>query len=137
MQCFWIWYATSSKPLNQHFIRISKSLRMECSIWIYFLQDWNGRSLFLAREPIIYDEEFSTDAAGSLGFGGYIKNSQGLVAWFSKTWDKVQLTSWHMHSKELYPILIKRSHETKPKPCYTWFCRISKGRSCQHRSFAV
>ena len=32
-----------------HLVRTSKDLREDCRIWLKFLNEWNGRSLFLSR----------------------------------------------------------------------------------------
>ena len=92
-----------------YFIRISDSLLQECSMWLYFLRAWNGKSFFLSRTPEVYDETFSTDAAGTLGYGGLLRNGNGTSMWFSEAWNKRQLSSWHIGPKELYPIVIAAS----------------------------
>ena len=92
-----------------HLVRTSKSLRDDCDIWIQFLVGWNGKSIFLAKEPLAYDETFFTDAAGSLGFGGYLVGPGGIAAWFSQPWNGSQLIQWHISPKELYPILVAAS----------------------------
>ena len=89
-----------------HLVRTSKDLREDCRIWLKFLEDWNGRSLFLSRPPLRYDETIVTDAAGSLGFGGYLVSPTGIAAWFSQAWSPQQKREWHIGPKELYPILV-------------------------------
>ena len=93
-----------------HLVRTSKDLREDCRIWLKFLNDWNGRSLFLSRPPLRYDETIVTDAAGSLGYGGYLVSPTGIAAWFSQVWSPQQNQSWHIGPKELYPILVAAQH---------------------------
>ena len=53
-----------------HFVRLTKSVKADLEIWRSFLDDFNGRSIFLSD---VWTDSFSlnlyTDAAGSLGFG--------------------------------------------------------------------
>jgi hypothetical protein len=73
---------------------------MDCRIWRSFLQSWNGKSFFLSKEVWCDEAQFSTDASGDLGHGGYFKG-----AWFSEPWPKEYLR-WSIAAKELYPIVL-------------------------------
>ena len=57
-----------------------------------------------------YDETIVTDAAGSLGFGGYLVSPSGVAAWFSEAWSPKQKREWHIGPKEFYPILVAAQH---------------------------
>ena len=46
------------------------------------------------------DSVFSTDAAGSLGFGGLFESE-----WFLAPWSEAQ-RSWSIETQELYPIVV-------------------------------
>ena len=83
-----------------HRIRISRSMRMDCGLWRSFLQDWNGKSLFLSRESWHTEPEFSTDASGSLGYGGVFGKN-----WFSCRWKNEEL-NWSIAVKELYAVVV-------------------------------
>ena len=75
-------------------------------MWKVFLSKWNGRSLFLESSTTpTPDLELYTDAAGSVGFGGYFQGK-----WFQGHWPP------HMHLnrergisiewQELFPIVV-------------------------------
>ena len=53
-----------------HFVRLTKSVKAGLEIWRSFINDFNGRSIFLSD---VWTDSFSlnlfTDAGGSLGFG--------------------------------------------------------------------
>ena len=80
-------------------IRVNAEMRRDCRIWLKFLDEWNGRALFLS--DLNADEEvFLTDAAGGWGYGGFFDGR-----WFSCRWSSNQL-GWDIVAMELYPILI-------------------------------
>lgn len=72
--------ATSNEFLGINFdnfvledqISITQPHHEELSLWITFLKQWNGLSFFnnnLASSPV--DIQLLTDAASSVGFGGF------------------------------------------------------------------
>ena len=83
-----------------HSVRITACIRKDFKLWLRFLEEWNGRSLFLKSERMREGAEFSTDASGSLGFGGFFKGQ-----WFSHRWNNQQAL-WSIEAKELFPILV-------------------------------
>ncbi len=83
-----------------HSVRITNCIRKDFKLWLRFLEHWNGRSLFLKDNKLREGEEFSTDASGSLGFGGFFKGQ-----WFSQRWKTHQL-AWSIEAKELFPIVV-------------------------------
>ncbi len=63
-------------------ISLSQECRDELRLWIMFLKQWNGLSLFhnnLVSSPI--DINLFTDAAPSIGFGGFYQGH-----WFASPW---------------------------------------------------
>ncbi|KAI2642981.1 hypothetical protein H4Q32_024811 [Labeo rohita] len=73
--------ASSAHALEDR-ISITDSCRNELSLWISFLKQWNGLSFFysnLVSSPI--DIQLYTDAAPSVGFGGFLRGR-----WFASTW---------------------------------------------------
>ena len=73
---------TRGVPSRFHHIRLSKEFFKDLTMWKAFLAGWHGRSFFLdttvTPSP---DLELYTDAASSIGFGGYF-NGQ----WFQGRW---------------------------------------------------
>ncbi|RXN02475.1 poly [Labeo rohita] len=96
--------ASSAHALEDR-ISITDSCRSELSLWISFLKQWNGLSFFysnLVSSPI--DIQLYTDAAPSVGFGGFLRGR-----WFASTWPPEladlpqQLSSSALF--ELYPLV--------------------------------
>ena len=54
----------------------------------------------MQKEVWLPDLEFSTDAAGKLGYGGLFRHE-----WFSVPWTRAQ-RSWSIEVQELYPIVM-------------------------------
>ncbi|RXN13000.1 poly [Labeo rohita] len=100
--------ASSAHALEDR-ISITDSCRNELSLWISFLKQWNGLSFFysnLVSSPI--DIQLYTDAAPSVGFGGFLRGR-----WFASTWPPEladlpqQLSSSALF--ELYPLVAAAS----------------------------
>ncbi|RXN14169.1 poly [Labeo rohita] len=100
--------ASSAHALENR-ISITDSCRNELSLWISFLKQWNGLSFFysnLVSSPI--DIQLYTDAAPSVGFGGFLRGR-----WFASTWPPEladlpqQLSSSALF--ELYPLVAAAS----------------------------
>ncbi|RXN33881.1 poly [Labeo rohita] len=99
----------SSAHALEDIISITDSCRNELSLWISFLKQWNGLSFFysnLISSPI--DIQLYTDAAPSVGFGGFFRGR-----WFASTWPPQlahlpqQLSSSALF--ELYPLVAAAS----------------------------
>ena len=97
---------TRGVPSRFHHIRLNKEFFKDLDMWKVFLANWNGRSFFLESSPTpTPDLELYTDAAGSIGFGGYLQGK-----WFQGHWPP------HMHLnrergisiewQELFPIVV-------------------------------
>lgn len=110
---------TRGVPSRFHHIRLNKEFFKDLTMWKAFLAGWHGRSFFLdttvTPSP---DLELYTDAASSIGFGGYF-NGQ----WFQGRWPPhLQLDSTRGISiewQELFPIVVA---------CAIWFPRFSGKR---------
>ena len=97
---------TRGLPSRFHHIRLNKEFFNDLTMWKAFLSDWNGRSFFLdTTVSTCPDLELYTDAASSVGIGGYF-NGQ----WFQGKWlphmhlspTKGITTEW----QELFPIVV-------------------------------
>ena len=65
-----------------HFVRLNAGFYKDLSMWELFLTNWNGISLFLESEQTPSPSlQLFTDAAGSIGFGGYLAGQ-----WFHGHW---------------------------------------------------
>ncbi|VDI39408.1 Hypothetical predicted protein [Mytilus galloprovincialis] len=99
--------STTVKALH-HYIKLTCECREDIRIWLFFLSNWNGVSMFYNKENITSDDLcLYTDASGSIGFGGYYK---GL--WFAESWPSmfsnlvVDEKEVSIAFRELYPIVV-------------------------------
>ncbi|XP_056617722.1 uncharacterized protein LOC130432405 [Triplophysa dalaica] len=100
--------ASSAHALEDS-LSISSSCLDELSLWIKFLRQWNGLSFFysdMASSPV--DIRLFTDAAPSVGFGGFYQGR-----WFASTWPpQVLEIPYALASSalfELYPLVVAAS----------------------------
>ncbi len=89
-----------------HVIHLSAEFKADLRMWFVFLADWNGISLFLdASHTPASDMDLYTDAASTIGYGGYYAG-----AWFQGTWPANLGTliegKLSMAYMELYPIVV-------------------------------
>lgn len=84
-------------------ITITQACRDELRLWLTFLNQWNGLSFFysnLVSCPI--DIQLFTDAAPSIGFGGFYQGR-----WFASTWPpQLQDITQSSALFELYPLVV-------------------------------
>ena len=97
---------TRGVPSRFHHIRLNKEFFKDLAMWKIFLSKWNGRSFFLESTPTpAQNLELYTDAAGSIGFGGYFQGR-----WFQGHWlPNMQLNQQQGISiewQELFPIVV-------------------------------
>lgn len=96
--------ASSAKKLHHH-VHFTKECQRDLQMWYSFMNQWNGHSVFLNDvAQLACDIDLYTDAAGSIGFGGYY-NGQ----WFQSRWpSEISLDNSDMSIAymELYPIVI-------------------------------
>ena len=63
-------------------VRLNAEFHKDISMWLTFLDHWNGASFFLGDTVLSSSElQLFADASGSLGYGGYL-NGQ----WFQSRW---------------------------------------------------
>ena len=89
-----------------HFVRLTSGFYKDLAMWEAFLHHWNGVSLFLESEQTPSPSlQLYTDAAGSIGFGGYLAGH-----WFQGRWLPEQninkTTGISIAWQELYPIYL-------------------------------
>ena len=69
---FRLFLAAYSVTKLYHRVYLNREAKADLAMWSGFLGDWNGVSLFLEpTETTSVDMDLFTDAAGSIGFGGY------------------------------------------------------------------
>ncbi|XP_052428992.1 uncharacterized protein LOC127970440 [Carassius gibelio] len=93
----------SSVHALEDLIPLTHACRDELKLWILFLRQWNGLSFFynnLISSPI--DLQLFTDAAPSIGFGGFYQGR-----WFASTWPpQMQDSTQSSALFELYPLVV-------------------------------
>ncbi|XP_039535194.1 uncharacterized protein LOC120484211 [Pimephales promelas] len=96
-------FLASSVHALEDLISITPACRDELGLWITFLKQWNGLSFFykdLISSPL--DIQLFTDAAPSVGFGGFYQGR-----WFASTWPpQIQDTLQSSALFELYPLVV-------------------------------
>ena len=97
--------AYSVENLNHH-ITINIEAKADLAMWLHFLQNWNGVSLFLdVDESSADDMNLYTDASGTIGYGGFFQG-----AWFYGSWSNSLIDSLSENVsiafQELYPIVV-------------------------------
>ena len=94
-----------SKPF--HHVKLKKETKLDLNMWLAFLKDYNGISLFHDRYWVSNaDEQLFTDSAGgkNLGFGIYFRGQWVHGKWPTE-WHRLGITSDIM-TLELFPILV-------------------------------
>ncbi|XP_056009466.1 uncharacterized protein LOC130051521 [Ostrea edulis] len=99
--------STSVKQLHFH-VTLNKGSREDMNMWLIFLKQWNGISMFYNQIEVSSDAlQLYTDASGTLGYGGFFQGR-----WFSESWplplqrtckDSDELS---IAFRELYPIVV-------------------------------
>ncbi|XP_073685315.1 uncharacterized protein [Garra rufa] len=93
----------SSVHALEDLITLSHACRNELRLWIMFLKQWNGLSLFynnLISSPI--DIQLFTEAAPTTGFGGFYQGR-----WFASPWPpELQGSPQSSAFFELYPLVV-------------------------------
>ncbi|XP_029904174.1 uncharacterized protein LOC115356996 [Myripristis murdjan] len=90
-------------PSLHDFVTLDAACKMELHMWRDFLSSWNGVSFFYddhLTQP--EDIQLYTDAAPSIGFGGYYGGK-----WFASKWPPEMFSLSHSSALyELYPVVI-------------------------------
>ena len=97
--------ASSVKELH-HYVHINRSCREDLIMWVEFLTNWNGVSMFYEHKfTSCYDIQLHTDAASTAGFSVVYKTH-----WLSSKWPEQMPTIpdnlSSMAFRELYPIVV-------------------------------
>ncbi|XP_071171222.1 uncharacterized protein [Mytilus edulis] len=97
--------STKVNNLN-YYVTLSAECRDDLKMWYIFLKQWNCVSFFYDTFTTnSADFELFTDAASTLGFGGYFKGH-----WFCSSWppelQNILDSDMSMAFRELYPIVV-------------------------------
>ena len=84
-----------------HFIKLTCEARADLQAWTSFIENFNGKSVFLGDKWLSSDYlKLFTDAAGSSGFAAVFGSY-----WFAESWpDNLQM--YQIAVKELFPIVL-------------------------------
>jgi hypothetical protein len=89
-----------------HHVRITAECRADLALWYQFLLHWNGASVFLDTAVTTdYDLGLYTDAASTIGFGGYL-NGRWFAGWWPDNLVLDKNEGLSMAFLELYPIVV-------------------------------
>jgi hypothetical protein len=83
-----------------HHKRLNKEARADLSAWGLFLEQFNGKSLFLSDHWENSESLRLYTDASNIGFGGYLGNQ-----YFSGVWP-ISWNNYHITIKELFPIVL-------------------------------
>ena len=88
--------------VKQHyFIRFNKEIRADLSMWLHFLDNFNGKPVLLKEDWESSDvTQLFTDASGSVGFAAVFGSK-----WFAEEWSEY-LSPMQIAIKELFPIVL-------------------------------
>ena len=97
--------STKFNNLN-YYVSLSPECREDLKMWHIFLKQWNRVSFFYDTLTTSSDDlVLFTDAASTLGFGGYFQGR-----WFSSPWPSelsyIMESEMSMAFRELYPIVV-------------------------------
>ena len=85
---------------------LNNDAKADLAMWSVFLREWNGVSLFIEpTETSSVDMDVYTDAAGTIGFGGYFRKQWFYGAWPVGLIDSLD-SSISICFQELYPIVV-------------------------------
>jgi len=103
---FRLFRAAYSVKCYNHCVTITSEAKADMGMWLHFLRNWNGVSLFIdVNESSADDMHLYTDASGTIGYGGFFQG-----AWFYGSWPQTimeNLTNTvSIAFQELYPIVV-------------------------------
>lgn len=88
-----------SKPF--YWVRLTKETRADLTMQLQFISQFNGKSVFLAKEWDFSDFiSLYTDASGSIGISEVLGEQ-----WFTQQWSE-ELLHFQIAIKELFPIVL-------------------------------
>ena len=126
---------TRGVPSRFHHIRLNKEVFKDLDMWKVFLANWNGHSFFLESFPApTADLELYTDAAASIGFGGYLQGK-----WFQGHWpptgrNRMFPYFWNVAETCSSMVLLHLRLAETCKFKSTWFCHVSGTEMPSHVS---
>ncbi len=86
---------------GHHHISLNIQARADIAAWLYFLQSFNGVSMFLHHKWSSSDAiKLFSDAAGNLGYAA-VFGAKWLAGQWSEEWHSIHITA-----KELFPIVL-------------------------------
>ena len=90
------------KVTNQHhFLRLNSEARLDIKAWQIFIENFNGKSVFLSDEWLSSDRIcLYTDASGKLGYAAVLGSQ-----WFTGSWTQSH-EDYQIAIKELFPIVL-------------------------------
>lgn len=102
--CKRLFRSTCGFSLPHSHIRLTKHLKADLSIWLRFIRNFNGHSIW--QEDFVSSDllQLYTDAAGSIGFGVYFNGR-----WSAESWpDRWFQLNFHKNILllELFPVLV-------------------------------
>ena len=84
-----------------HRKRLTKGTKADLNLWLTFLSEFNGKSIFLDTHLTLnHDIHLYTDSSGSVGYGAILGNH-----WFNGIWSN-WWTAQNIMLLELYPIVL-------------------------------
>ncbi len=93
----------SSNP--KYRVRLTNGIKEDLRVWLNFLQNFNGISVFHHAEWLSGEQlDLYTDASGTNGFGAYFKGRWTYGKW-PESWERAQLTR-DMTLLEFFPIVV-------------------------------
>lgn len=96
--------STAGVRSPMHFVRLPAAVRDDLSVWVAFLDTYNGRSLFLDGPMSSVDLELFTDASGAHGFGAYFQGEWCAAPW-PDLWKSNGFCS-NLALLELFPLVV-------------------------------
>ena len=96
----------TAKSVKKLYYHVTLDCKADIRMWQYLLSHWNGVSFFLDNHITkAHDMCLFTDAAGSVGFGGFFQNQ-----WFNEVWSPELLSEnndeMSIAFQELYPVVV-------------------------------
>ncbi|KAM4652167.1 LOW QUALITY PROTEIN: uncharacterized protein O3C94_014521 [Discoglossus pictus] len=102
--CRRIALATFGIKQPHHFAKITASIREDATVWVAFLESFNGKALIHTSCQSNIQLALFTDASGAHGFGAYFREKWCAAAW-PKNWIEAGLTK-NLAFLELFPIIV-------------------------------
>ena len=85
-----------------HKIFLDYACKKDLAMWSYFIQTWNGISVFLDdSETNAADMNLYTDASGTIGFGGFFQDQRFHSAWQENMTDTLEKDALSIAIQEL------------------------------------